>query len=60
MAIFFTFTTLWANSADHKLMIFLLLFPKNRIRHFMQIGDLFSLTEKYENYFKILSAEILT
>ena len=30
-------TTLWANSADDKLMIF---FPENRICHFMQIVSL--------------------
>ena len=30
------FTTLWANSADNKL-IFFLFFPENRIWHFMQI-----------------------
>ena len=30
----FTFTTLWANSADDKVMIF---FPENRHGHFMQI-----------------------
>ena len=32
----FTFTTLWATSADNKLMIFFLFFPENRIWHFMQ------------------------
>ena len=32
-----TFTTLMANSADDKSVIFFLFFPKNRIRHFMQI-----------------------
>ena len=32
-----TFTTLWAFSADDKLMIFFLFFPENRIRHFTQI-----------------------
>ena len=31
-----TLTTLWANSADNKLMIFLF-FPENRIWHFLQI-----------------------
>ena len=39
-----TFTTLWANSADNKCMIFFLLFPQNRLWHFMQIvsnGDNF-------------------
>ena len=35
-----TFTTLWAFSADNKLMIFFLFFPENRIRHFMQIVSL--------------------
>ena len=32
-----TFTTLWANLADNKLVIFFLFFPENRIWHFMQI-----------------------
>ena len=32
-----TFTTLWAISADNKLMIFFLFFPENRFRDFMQI-----------------------
>ena len=32
-----TITTLWANSADDKLMIFFLFFPENRLWHFMQI-----------------------
>ena len=32
-----TFTTLWANSADDKLMIFFLFFPVHRIWHFLQI-----------------------
>ena len=32
-----TFTTLWADSADDKLMIFFLIFPENRIWHFIQI-----------------------
>ena len=31
----FTFTTLWANSADDKLLIIFLFFQEN-IRHFMQ------------------------
>ena len=31
-----TFTTLWAFSADDKLMIFFLFFPENRIRHFIK------------------------
>ena len=30
------FTTLWANSADDKLVPFFLIFPENRIWHFMQ------------------------
>ena len=33
----FAFTTLWANSADDKLMIFFLFFSENRIWHFTQI-----------------------
>ena len=32
-----TLTTLWASSADDKLMIYFLFFPENRFRHFMQI-----------------------
>ena len=35
-----TFTTLWAFSADDKLMIFFLFFPENWIWHFMQIVSL--------------------
>ena len=34
-----TFTTLWAFSAENKLMIFFLFFPENRIWHFMQIKE---------------------
>ena len=33
-----TIITLWANSADNKLMFVFLFFPENRIQHFMQ-GD---------------------
>ena len=29
-----TFTTLWVDSVDDKLMIFFLFFPENRILHF--------------------------
>ena len=61
-----TFTTLMANSADSKFVIFFLFFQENRTWHFMQIisnGDnlhemsnpVFS--EKYEKYFKMSSAE---
>ena len=32
-----TITTLWANSADDKLMILFLFVLENRLRHFMQI-----------------------
>ena len=32
-----TFAIVLANSADNKLIIFFLIFPENRIRHFMQI-----------------------
>ena len=35
-----TFTTLWAFSADDRLMIFFLFSPENRIWHFMQIVSL--------------------
>ena len=31
------FTTLWANSADNKLMVFFLLFPENKIWQILQI-----------------------
>ena len=37
---FLTFTMLWANSADDKLMKFFLFFLENRIWHFMQIASL--------------------
>ena len=30
-------TTRWANSADDKLVIFIIFFPENRIWHFMQM-----------------------
>ena len=33
-----TFTTLWANSADHNLVRFFLYFQENKIWHFMQIA----------------------
>ena len=36
MSKYLTFTTLWANSADNKLMTFFLLFPENENWHFMQ------------------------
>ena len=37
-----TFTALWANSADGRMVIFFLFFPENRIYHFMrQNGDIF-------------------
>ena len=36
----FTFTTLWANSADDRSMTFFLFFPENRQWHFMQIASL--------------------
>ena len=54
-----TFTPLWANSADDKLMILILFFSKNRIWHFMQtvsIGDsLHEMTKSvfWEKYKKI-------
>ena len=37
---YLTFTTLWAFSADDKMMLFFLYFPENRIWHFMQIVSL--------------------
>ena len=35
-----TFTSLFANSANNKLIIFFLFFPENRLLHFMQIVSL--------------------
>ena len=63
------FTTLWANFADDKLMIYFLYFLENRLWHFMQIvsrGD--NLLEMSKHVFKwklktnvkMVSAEILT
>ena len=46
-----TFTTLWANSADDKLMTFFSFFPENGICHFMHTvpsGDIL-----YEMYVPI-------
>ena len=37
---YLAFTTLWANSADDKLIIILLFSPQNRLWHFMQIISL--------------------
>ena len=61
-----TFTTLWAFSADGKLMIFLF-FPENRIWNFMQIVDnLHEMSnpvfweKNKKKYFKTLSAENFT
>ena len=62
-----TFTTLWANSADDKLLFFLL--PEYKIWHFAQIvsiGDnLHEMSnpvswEKYEKYFRMSPAENFT
>ena len=69
--IFLTFTNLWANSADDTLAIFFLVFPENRIWHFIQIvsytDNLYEMSKpafwkKYEKkkHFKILSAENFT
>ena len=33
-----TFTNLWANSADHKLMIFFLLFPRKQVENLHEIS----------------------
>ena len=61
-----TFTTLLANSADDKLVIFFLFFTVNRIWQFMQIvstGDNLHETSKrvfkenLEKYFNMASAE---
>ena len=64
-----TFTILWANSADDKLVLFFSYFTENRIWHFMQIvsnGD--NLHEMLnpvfwknkKKYFKMSSAENFT
>ena len=37
-----TFTSLWANSAEDKLMIFFLFFPEYRIQHFMKLSPMAS------------------
>ena len=59
----FTSTTLWANSADDKLVVFFLFFPENRIWHCKQIvsiGDnLHEMSnpvfwEKSEKYFYVV------
>ena len=64
----FLITTLWANLADDKSMMFFLIFPERRLSHFRQIvslGDNLpeilkpAFWENYENYFK-MSAEIFT
>ena len=64
-----TFTTVWANSADDKLVIFCLFFPESRIWHFMQIVlwrqfawnvKFYFLGQFKQIYFKRLSAEIFT
>ena len=61
-------TTLWADSADDKLMIFLF-FPENKFWHFLQIvswgNNLHEISkpiflEKWEKYFKMSSTEIIT
>ena len=46
-----TFTTLLANSADDKLVIFFLLFPENRFWHFMQIVSSETICMKYQKLF---------
>ena len=62
------FTTLWANLADDKFMLFLFL-PENGIWHFMQIVSIGNNShimsnsvsrEKCEMYFKTSSAESFT
>ena len=58
-------TTLLANSAEDKLMIFLLFFVENRLWHFMQIDSLHEILspvywEKWEEYFNMFSAENFT
>ena len=68
-----TFTTLLADSADDKFIIFFLFFPENRIWHFMQIClHLFSFKKNGDSlhkmsnpvfwgkYFKLLSAKFFT
>ena len=63
-----TFNTLWANSAEDKLIMFFfyyyyyyLFFPENSIWHFMQIvSNLLSEKNKKRKYFKMSSAEKIT
>ena len=43
-----TFTILWANSAEDKLLIFFLFFQENRIWHFMQIVSI--IYEEFQNF----------
>ena len=66
--VYLTFTILWANSADAKL-VFLLFFPENRIWYFMQIvsseHNLHEMSkpvfwEIKEKYIKMSSAENFT
>ena len=46
---FLTFTTLWANSADYKFIIFFLFFPENGIWHFMQIVSIWDNLHEMSN-----------
>ena len=57
---YLTFTTLWANSTNDKLMIFFLFFPENRNGYFMQIAMKYQILfseENKETYFKLSSAD---
>ena len=50
MYAFLTITTLLANSADNKLVIFFLFFPENRIWHFMQIVSIVDNLHEISNH----------
>ena len=46
-----SFTVLWADSADDKLICFLILFPENSLWHFMQIVSLETISMKCQSLF---------
>ena len=61
-----TFTILWVNSADDKLLTFFLFVPENRIRHFMQGDNLHEMSnpvswkKNKKKYFKMLLKILLS
>ena len=52
-SIILTFTTLWAYSADNKLMLFFLFFPENRIWHYMQTSPMETIYMKCQILFSM-------